>query len=133
MSAVAAVAACAIVALGLWATSLRHDLSRRDALLAVLSDPGAQRVALHGASGTLVVSRGRRAALVAGLSRAPAGKTYELWVIRNGTPVRAGLFAGGGSTLLRRSVPRGATVAVTLERSGGVDRPTTKPILTASA
>jgi hypothetical protein len=53
-------------------------------------------------------------------------------VIAAGRPARAGTFAGGFATvLLSRPVPRGATVAVTVERSGGVDAPTTKPLVTA--
>jgi hypothetical protein len=51
-------------------------------------------------------------------------------VIESGRAARAGTFAGGTLVLSRR-VPAGATVAVTVERSGGVDAPTTKPLLSA--
>src|SRR5439155_1529023 len=37
----------------------------------------------------------------------------------------------GGTLVLSRRVPAGATVAVTVERRGGVNAPTTKPVLTA--
>lgn len=128
----AAVAACAALGLGLWAARLHSDLSRRDALTAVLADPGARRVALAGAPGALVVAPDGRAALVADLGRPPAGKTYELWVIQAGSPRRAGTFSAAGGVLVDRRVPSGATVAVTVERAGGVDAPTTRPILRAT-
>jgi hypothetical protein len=32
---------------------------------------------------------------------------------------------------LARPLPRGAVVAVTIERAGGVDQPTTKPFVTS--
>jgi anti-sigma-K factor RskA len=131
MATVAAV--CAIALLAVWATSLHRDLNRRDQLLAVLADPAAQHVALEGAQGTLVVRRNGDAALVTSLPPAPSGKTYELWVIRRGTPEPAGLYAGRRSALVRGRVEPGTTVAVTVERAGGADAPTTKPIVTASA
>jgi anti-sigma factor RsiW len=69
-------------------------------------------------------------ATVSGFDAAPAGKTYELWVIEGTTPRPAGLFAGGDEQVvtLTRPAPGGSTVAVTLERSGGATTPTL-PIL----
>lgn len=71
---------------------------------------------------------------VTGLPDAPAGKTYEVWVIDGTTPAQAGLFhEGGKQTLtLSRPVPAGAKVAVTLEKAGGVDAPTTPVIVAAT-
>jgi anti-sigma-K factor RskA len=49
-------------------------------------------------------------------------------------PRPAGIFAGGGSQSivpLEAAVPGGATVAVTLEQAGGVDQPTSEPLLVA--
>lgn len=71
---------------------------------------------------------------VSGLGAAPHGKTYEAWVIPSGrAPRPAGLFSGGAPTTvrLRGTVPQGAVVAVTVERAGGVKKPTTKPIFSA--
>jgi anti-sigma-K factor RskA len=73
---------------------------------------------------------------VSGLAAAPNGKTYEAWVIPKGkAPRPAGLFSGGSTTTihLKRAVPNGALVAVTIERAGGVPAPTTTPILSARA
>jgi anti-sigma factor RsiW len=145
VTAVAAVAACAAIGLGIWAATLNGSLSHErdaraadEAALAVLADPAARRVPLSGRTGVLAVRGDGTAALaVASLGRAPSGKTYEAWVVRGQTPAPAGLFRGenGRPTLvaLRLRVPRGSAVAVTVERSGGVSQPTTKPIFSAAA
>jgi anti-sigma factor RsiW len=120
-TAVAAVAAaCAAIGLGLWANSLR-------------SGPAEQRVVpVQGAAGNLIVA-GDRATLVVCLDEIPATRTYEAWVIRNDEPSPAGVFAGGcRSVRLEEPVRRGSVVAVTLERAGGVDEPTTDPLATAN-
>jgi anti-sigma factor RsiW len=112
----AAVAACIAVGLGVWvATSSTTTRS---------------------VSAVLVVGNDRHATLqVSGLASAPAGKTYEAWVIPHGAAAQpAGTFTSGDATLrLPGSVPRGATVAVTLERAPGVKAPTRQPLLTAQA
>ena len=142
--AITAAAACAAIGFGVWAASLsrslEHERSARDQAsraLAVLSDPNASRIALTGAAtGSLVVTQNGEAALVVSrLEPAPSGKTYEAWVIDNGTPVPAGTFAGGGDTSvlrLERSVPDGARVAVTLEPSPGAEQPSGPRIVSSS-
>ena len=55
-------------------------------------------------------------------------------MIDGGTPAPAGLFARGGENVVvpvERKVAPGSTVAVTLERAGGVDAPTSKPLFSA--
>ena len=61
-----------------------------------------------------------------------AGKDYEIWVLEDGVPQRAGLFERPGVAVLTRPVESGQTVAVTLEPDGGVDAPTGEPLFTAS-
>jgi anti-sigma-K factor RskA len=139
ISAVAAVAAVAAIALGAWAASLNSRLDDRDSQLAaqsdnvgVLSDPAARTVSLAKGSGRLVVApQGRAVMVVDGLAPAPSGRTYELWVIEGTAPKRAGLFRGGGRSVVGvdRAVGEDAVVAVTLERAGGVDAPTTTPLV----
>jgi anti-sigma-K factor RskA len=132
--AVAALAACAALGFGLWSASLSRSLEReRDAndqfgrAVTILSDPEARRVPLSGDYGTLVVrSTGEAALVMRRLPRAPAGKTYEAWVVEDGKPKPAGLFEGGSGAraiVLEQPVPEGALVAATLEREGGVDVP----------
>jgi anti-sigma-K factor RskA len=121
---VAAVAACAALVIGLWAASLNNELDNR-----------AEVIELAGADGSLLLQPSGEAILVVdGLAYAPTGKTYEIWVIEDGRPRPAGLFAGapGRSFVpLTERVPEGAVVAVTLERAGGVQKPTGDPLFTA--
>jgi anti-sigma factor RsiW len=126
----AAAAAFLAIGLGLWATSLARSLDReREAskqLAALIADPAARDVPIGQAGGRLVVARDGRAALLVGLRPAPRDKTYEIWVIEDGTPRPAGLFDaedGHAAVILERRVPAGAAVAVTLEAEGGVDKP----------
>ncbi len=127
----AAAAALALVAVGVWSTSLGDGL-RDGGEHAVLDDPSARTVPTAGGEADLVVTAGGDAALVVRtLPPAPAGMDYEIWVIEGGVPRRAGLFERPGVTLLTRPVEKGQTVAVTLERDGGVDRPTGDPLFTA--
>ena len=131
---VAAVAACAAIGFGLWSVSLRHDLTHeratRDAL-ALVAQPGARRVELAGAEGVVgVTSDGRAALAFASLEKPADGKAYEAWVIENGTAKPAGVFRGR-TLVLTRTVPAGATVAITLEPDGGSSVPTTRPFAQA--
>jgi anti-sigma factor RsiW len=126
LAAVAAVAACAVIGLAVWNVSLHDDLGRaREAL---------RGVPLTGAKGSVVVGAGGGALVVSDLAAAPAGKTYEAWVIANGHASPAGTFAGGSRTIVIRlthALPAGAVVAVTIERAGGVAQPTQKPFITS--
>ena len=135
VAGIAAAAAAVAIALGIWAASLSSDLDSTRAALAVLADPAARSIDLQGADGRLVVApEGKAALVVRNLDRAPAGRTYEAWVIEGNTPKRAGLFEGGGLrelVLLNRKVPADAVVAVTVEDEGGVDAPTGKPVFAA--
>jgi anti-sigma-K factor RskA len=135
--ALAAAAAALVVAVGLgaWALSLSRSLdsersarSSSETIAQILTDPSAKRLPV-GNRGELVRGPDGRAVLVvSGLPAAPRDKTYEAWVITNGSPTRAGLFRGGprNVVLLRPSVPKGGQVAVTLEPKGGSDAPTGK-------
>jgi anti-sigma-K factor RskA len=132
LSTVAAVAAVVAIGLGLWASSLSSQLDDARAVSAVLGDPGARAIALQGADGRLVVDgHGRAVLMVEGLPEAPSGKAYEVWVIQDGRPDRAGMFQDERLVTLDRMVPRGSTVAVTVEDEGGVDAPTGQPIFSA--
>jgi anti-sigma-K factor RskA len=137
LAAAAAVAACAAIALGLWAASLAGKLDSRNEALArqnqvaeILASPGARKVSF--ARGTLVVDPDGRAALVVrDLRAARPGKTYEAWVAAGGAPEAAGLFEGGRAVAipLERPVAAGAMVMVTEEKDGGVDAPTQTPFI----
>jgi anti-sigma factor RsiW len=125
----AVAATAAAVALGIWSASLHNSLTTERAAVQVLGDPHARHVPVQGASGTLVVTPSGKAALAVELPPPPKGKTYETWVIDNGVH-RDRLFNGRPAVLERKLQP-GVTVKVTVEPSGGVDSPTTQPILSA--
>lgn len=124
---ISAVAACAAIGLGIWASTLRNDHG--------VSVAAERTVQLQGADGYVALTRNGTGVLVVEMPAAPAGKTYEAWVIpRGGKPQRAATFDGGdGMTMvpLDMDVPDGAVVAATVERDGGVDAPTQKPMLSA--
>jgi hypothetical protein len=117
-----ALAAALVVAAGLlvWNLVLRRELDeartlaqREQQALAVL---GARRVPLTGsgeaagAGAELVQTPGQGAVLlVRGLPPPPAGKVYEIWVIRGGTPVPAGTFSGPSHPTL--AIPLAADAA----------------------
>ncbi len=140
LGAAAAIAAAAAIGLGLYSISLSSDLNETRSALslqrqaaAVLADPGAAAVELAAGDGRLLVARDGRAVLaVSGLAPAAAGQTYQAWVVRPGGPVSAGLFTASGGTALVALGARVApddVVAVTVEREGGAEAPTTDPVV----
>jgi anti-sigma-K factor RskA len=141
LAAAAALAAVAALALGIWGAGASRDLDaaraaldRQQAIAAVLSDPDARLVELQEGDGRLVVDgEGEAVLVVNGLEPAPEGKTYELWLSEHGdAPVPAGLFDGNGSrdiVPVEGTVEPGAVVLVTVESRGGVDAPTSEPIV----
>lgn len=142
LGAAAALAAVVAVAVGIWGLSVSSDLDDSRAALAqaraaaaVLASPDARQVALQQGDGTLVVSGTDAVLVLSSLEAAPPGKTYEVWVLDGETPVRAGLFTGGAArevVPVNGTVGSGAKVLVTLERSGGVDAPTTSPLVASN-
>jgi anti-sigma-K factor RskA len=143
LAATAAVAAVVALAAGLWAADLSSQLDdsqsafdRLRANAAILADPDAQTVGLQAGDGRLVVDSDGQAVLVlSGLDPAPSGKTYELWVVPGGNIEEAnpaGLFPGSdGAELVgvEGTVNEGDLVAVTVEPQGGVDKPSSAPIV----
>jgi anti-sigma-K factor RskA len=116
--------AAAVVGLAIWNFSLHGDLSNLHSQLA------------HGTTGHLrgvgnvVVKSDGNATLYASIRAAPAGKTYEAWVIRGKVALPAGLFRGGGTVNLKltRDARPGDVIAVTVEPAGGTKTPTSPPI-----
>lgn len=133
LAAAAAIAAILALAVGLRAASLSSELDETRSVLDVLVHPEARTVALEQGDGSLVVDPDGRAVLVLhDVGPAPSGKTYEMWIIEGKTPVSAGLFRGGDATdveSLSGRVTAGDVVAVTIEKAGGVEAPTTQPIV----
>jgi anti-sigma-K factor RskA len=132
VAAAAAVAAAVALAIGVWSAT-RPPAA--DPFAAVLAKPGAKVVRMNG-RGVVAFAPDGTAALALAVPKAPAGKTYEAWVIRPNAIEPAGLFRGGkGASVvaISRRVPRGSAIGVTIERAGGVDQPTQKPFVASEA
>jgi anti-sigma-K factor RskA len=140
LAAATAVAAAVAIGLGIYAVSLngqlddsRAALSAQETAAAVLADASATTVDMQSGSGRLVVNDAGTAVLVLdAVPAVPAGKTYQAWVITNGTPVSAGVFSATGDKAvvpIPEPVTPGAVVAVTIEPDGGVSSPTQAPVI----
>ena len=115
------------------ARALSALAERQARAISIMAQPGATRLPVVGAEESLLLvvgMEGDAVLIVSRLERAPAGQTYEIWVISGETASPAGLLRGGRDTVvpLTRAVPKGATVALTLERLGGSPRPTSDPL-----
>lgn len=104
----------------------------------MMAEPETRQVTFgKGPQGRVLVSPKRGVLLLASnLPPAPAGKTYELWIIpKGGAPRPAGLFqsdqSGNAMHLAPGPVDMGTTaaVAVSLEPEAGSTAPTTTPII----
>jgi anti-sigma-K factor RskA len=129
---VAAVLVIALVGYG----GARRDADRYAAVVSetvgATVTPLAATGAASGIRGSLVVpANGAAPYLILDLPSLPVGKTWEAWVIRGDTPVRAGISDAHGLTTLTLEAPlaSGDVVAVTAEPAGGVDKPTGSPVL----
>jgi anti-sigma-K factor RskA len=102
----------------------------------VIADPDARTVALQAGEGRLVVGSDGSAVLVLdALDPAPAGMTYEAWIIDGDEATAAGLFPGrDGRDLVPvdGKVEPGNVIAVTVEEAGGVEASENDPIVTSS-
>jgi len=142
---VAAAAALVLLggaALGWTAVQYRAD---RDAARAVAADlervataPDAVTVAASGGSQeewsrtSLVVSvqEGTAVLVDTGARPAPDGRTYQLWLLREGDPEPAATFQARGeeAAVLHGDMGGVTGVAVTVEPEGGSTSPTTEPV-----
>jgi hypothetical protein len=139
-AALGVASAAAAIVLGIWAVHLSNSVDRQKqirkdqkSLIDILSD--CAKTPMRGGSGAICVAPTKQAVVIAdNLSPASPGKTYEAWVITGGRVRPSGLFRGGAGRRyleLTKPVPAGATVAVTLEKRGGVSAPTGAILLKA--
>ncbi|NNC11581.1 hypothetical protein HII28_06780 [Planctomonas sp. JC2975] len=142
-SVVVAAAAAAVVlfaggtVVGFAVAQHSQSTVQADTLASITSAPDAQRATAGvtgGGTATLVwaPSVGKSAMIVDGVGTAPAGKTYQLWYIRDGHATSAGLMSGGWQ-VLQGTLQSGDVVGVTVEPAGGSKQPTTKPVVTIAS
>ena len=153
-----AAAAAIALAVSFWrgAESARREVGARDSLVSVreaeierqnatiggLLGPGVEvyELSATGAAAPgmkVFVDRARQRAVVSAyrLQPPPPGRAYQLWFIRDGTPVPSVTFtpdSTGAALLAGVEIPAGAGVsaaAVTEEPAGGSTAPTTTPFL----
>jgi hypothetical protein len=140
LAALAIATGLAAIGLATWSVvdevRAKPDDSAQEALdrsVAVLADSSVVRYPLRGSIGRIaLVVTGDGAAVLAldGLGAAPAGMTYQVWVVPPGsaTPVADATFDGSTRVVpLVAAVPPRARVGVTLEASRGAPRPS-RPI-----
>lgn len=101
--------------------------------------PDAQSATVAVADGGVATAHwaasvGKAVVVTDGLPSIANDKSYELWFVRDGNPVAAGVFtaapAGDATALLEGEMHAGDTIAVTVEQAGGSPdgKPTTDPI-----
>lgn len=132
-------AAAAVVAVGVGTTVTQpwsddrsdSNLSAAERVIEA-DDARHQQVKIDGATATLYHSASRdQAALVTeDLPPAPAGKVYELWLMKDGSFVPAGLVTDSGDVefLLQEETDDATAAGITIEPAGGSTTPTTAPI-----
>jgi Anti-sigma-K factor rskA, C-terminal len=115
------------------ASVVTADLSSAQRVASLLATTRATTIPLRRSGGRLALvvrADGKGALVLNGLSRAPAGRTYQAWIrAPGGKPATsAALFSGQESVVpLRVPIPPGGAVAVTVEPASGVSAPS-KPL-----
>ncbi|HUP21596.1 MAG TPA: anti-sigma factor [Thermoanaerobaculia bacterium] len=122
---------------------LDEQVGRIDSAVRTMSFPARQSVVLAGlesaprASGVAHLRSDQQSAVFQAFGLPPLSpeRTYQLWSIRTGSPVSAGIFqvdAGGDATVEVGELPPQAEIdawAVTVEPAGGVPAPTGDMVL----
>jgi hypothetical protein len=121
------------------------ELTRLNEAFAILNGPGTVETSFGAGApkppkGKVYVNPQRGVLLIASdLPPAPAGKTYEMWMIpKGGKPIPAGLFQSqnDGAAMHLQPGPVDtqtlAVVAVTIENEGGTAEPTLPPVFAAA-
>lgn len=112
-------------------TSRENELLK-ERLLFIIS-PESRVVLLKGtalaknAYATVVVNKDQPNIYLAsnGLPAPPTGKQYQLWALKDGTPIDMGVFDVSNSTLIEKpGIPGAQAYAITLENEGGSPKPT---------
>jgi anti-sigma-K factor RskA len=131
----------AAIVLALIAVSQHNSASdarnRQEALASIIAAPDARIVPLTStgggkAGGRVIISKGR-AALVSSLASPPDGRTYQAWGLRTGgTPVPLPTFSRNGAVVILDDIGKYQGVGITVEPSGGSQKPSAAPFAVAS-
>lgn len=115
------------------------ELTRLNEAFAVMNAPDTKEASFGEAQpkpkGKVFWNRQGVLLIASNLPPAPTGKAYEMWFIKGGKPVPAGMFQstadGAAMHMQRGSIASGDVVAVTLENESGADQPTSTPLIMA--
>jgi len=133
--AAAAAGVAAAVSLGVAQLSTQHQLDTARAsgaeIARVITAPDAHVAAARtsaGGSVTVITSAALRESVVSatGLATLPSGRVYQVWVMNPSGARSAGLLQD--TQLLASAVTPGDRIGITVEPSGGTNRPTTTPV-----
>jgi anti-sigma-K factor RskA len=134
--ALAAAAAVIIGVLGAGFLDARSDLQRsRQVISALTADRGLALAGRGGAEGHMVPTDDGGLFVAVGLPKPPAGRTYQLWALRNERPLSLGTFGveeGEAVVQIENPVERADAMAVTVEPEGGSDQPSSDPVLSSA-
>ena len=121
----------AVLVLGFGAVTIGQQLTRPASLVAlkqVTTAPDAQSATATMPDGAVVTahwsaSTGQSVLVTDKMSTLPSDKTYELWFVRDDTPIAAGIFStdaeGKATAVLQGEFHSGDVIAVTVEPAGG--------------
>lgn len=131
-----------LVGLGIGASVVAEQLNRPAAVVAldeIESAPDAQSVSVEVEGGGVATahwsgSLGKAVLVSDGLPALSDAQSFELWFVRDGEPISAGVFEasdGDATALLAGEMHAGDVIAVTVEAAGGSPdgKPTTAPIV----
>lgn len=132
-----------LLGLGFGAALIGQQLTRPAQLVAlsqIQGAPDARTASVAIDSGGVATahwsdSLGKAVLVSTGMPSLTDQQTYELWYVRGGTQISAGLMAAGSGSqtvVLDGSIQAGDTIAITVEQSGGspTGKPTSKPVVT---
>lgn len=136
----------AVLVLGFGAVTVSQIFAPPAAVVALqqIEDaPDAQSATATMADGTVATahwspSTGQSVLVTDGMPAPEQGKTYELWFVRDQTPIAAGTFKpdadGKATAVLQGEMHSGDVIAVTIEPDGGSPdgTPSTAPVVTVA-
>ncbi|MBC7292343.1 MAG: anti-sigma factor [Actinotalea sp.] len=135
-AAAAAVVAVAVPGVVAWQQHERavQAEARTELLTDLLAEPGATVLSgalTGGGDAVAVLTELRGAVVVEGLPQLDRDLVYQVWAMRDGTPVAAGLLGTGGAdaAALLQDYRPGDGVALSVEPAGGSEQPTTTPLV----
>ncbi|WP_022878968.1 anti-sigma factor [Microbacterium sp. B19] len=121
----------AVLVLGFGAVTISQQLTRPASVVAleqITSAPDAQSASTTMPDGGVVTahwsaSTGQSVLVTDGMPALPTDRTYELWFVRDDTPIAAGIFStdatGKATAVLQGQFHSGDVIAVTVEPAGG--------------